>query len=253
MNQLYDLRGKVALIPGGSRGIGAQIARDLAVQGADIVIASRNKQGGEELAHEITQIGRKAISLACDVSNLDQISSLFETTIQEFGQIDILINSAGTNVTKPALEVTEKEWDHILDVNLKGLFFCCQEAAKVMIPRKQGKIINISSVGGVKSYKRLGPYVSSKAGVIHLTRCLASEWARYNILVNSIAPGLISTEINEKEMADKDWLENAVKAIPLRRLGVPQDISNIALYLVSDASNYVTGQTFYIDGGTLSE
>ncbi|OLO37899.1 hypothetical protein BTR23_13250 [Alkalihalophilus pseudofirmus] len=250
---MEDFKEKVIVVTGGSRGLGAQMVRDFASKGANVVISSRNQEVCEDLAHEIREYGVNALPIACDVGNLNDIRQLFEKTLQQFGRIDVLINNAGANVTKPATEVTEEDWDMIYDVNIKGLFFCSQEAAKIMIKQNQGKIINISSVGGVKPYKRIAPYTASKAAVIHLTKSLASEWAKNGILVNSIAPGLISTEINKSEMENKQWLEGAIKAIPLRRLGEPKDISSIALYLASDAANYVTGQTFFIDGGTLSE
>ncbi|WP_078428246.1 SDR family NAD(P)-dependent oxidoreductase [Alkalihalobacterium alkalinitrilicum] len=250
---MENFKEKVIVVTGGSRGLGAQMVRDFASKGANVVISSRNQEVCQDLAHEIRENGVNALPIACDVGNLNDIRQLFEKTLQQFGRIDVLINNAGANVTKPATEVTEEDWDMIYDVNIKGLFFCSQEAAKIMIKQNQGKIINISSVGGVKPYKRIAPYTASKAAVIHLTKSLAAEWARNGILVNSIAPGLISTEINKSEMENKKWLEGAIKAIPLRRLGEPKDISSIALYLASDAANYVTGQTFFIDGGTLSE
>ncbi|MBU8906253.1 SDR family NAD(P)-dependent oxidoreductase [Desertibacillus haloalkaliphilus] len=253
MEQLYDFSGKVVVVTGGSRGIGAEMVRDFASRGADIVISSRNKASCEKVAHEVRDLGRKALSVACDVGKLADIQNLFKKTMDEFGRVDLLVNNAGANVTKPALDVNEEEWDLINNVNIKGLFFSCQEAAKIMVKQNQGKIINISSVGGVKPYKRIAPYTATKAAVIHMTRSLAAEWARYNIHVNSIAPGLIATEINKKERENKEWLEKATKAIPFRRLGEPKDISQTALYLASGAADYITGQTFYIDGGTLSE
>lgn len=253
MDERFDLNGKVILVTGGSRGLGAEMVRDFARQGADVIISSRNIEKCEEIAHEVNQMGRKALPVACDVSKLHEIDSLFKRALDEFGKLDVAVNNAGANVTKPAVDVTEKDWDFIFDVNIKGLFFCCQQAGKIMIQQNSGKIINLSSVGGAKSYKRIAPYTASKAAVIHMTRSLASEWARYNVYVNSIAPGLISTDINEEEISDERLFKKMIKAIPLRRLGNPHDVSTMAVYLASDASNYVTGQTFYLDGGTLAE
>lgn len=253
MGKVLEIPDRVVVITGGSRGIGAEMAREFAAAGADLVLASRNRENCELVAREIRELGRRVLTVSCDVAKLSDIRNLFKVTIEEFGRLDVLVNNAGANVTKYAVEVTEDEWDFIYDVNIKGLFFCCQEAAKIMIQQNSGKIINISSVGGTKPYKRIAPYTASKAAVIHLTKSLAAEWARYNIRVNSIAPGLICTEINAKERENEAWLEGAVKAIPLRRLGEPKDISQIALFLLTDAADYITGQTFYIDGGTLSE
>ncbi|WP_085991171.1 SDR family NAD(P)-dependent oxidoreductase [Oceanobacillus senegalensis] len=254
MTNLLDLSGKVILIAGGSRGIGAQMARDYAEQGANLVIASRNLDACSSLGLEITATSHvEVLPVRCDMANLDDIRSMYRQTVDKFGKVDIIVNNAGVNRTKPAIEVTEDDFDFTFDVNIKGLFFSCQEAAKIMMDQGHGKIINISSVGGLKPYKRIAPYTASKASVIHLTKSLASEWARYGIIVNSIAPGLISTEINEKEFEDERWLNKILKTIPMRKLGDPKDISNIGLYLASDLSNYITGQTFPIDGGTLTE
>ena len=253
MGKVLDISDKVVLITGGSRGIGAAMAREFAAAGADLVLASRNRESCEIVANEVRELGRRAITVTCDVSKLSDIRNMYKVVMEELGRLDVLVNNAGANATKYAVEISEEDWDFIYDVNIKGLFFCCQEAAKIMIGQNSGKIKNISSVGGVKPYKRIAPYTASKAAVIHLTKSLAAEWARYNIRVNSIAPGLIGTEINAKERENKEWLEGAVKAIPLRRLGEPSDISQIALFLLTDAADYITGQTFFIDGGTLSE
>lgn len=249
MENVLDLTGKVALITGGSRGLGAQMARDYAKNGADVVVVSRNKEACEEVAHEVTQMNRRAIALSADVTKMSDIQSMLKTTIDEFGKLDILVNNAGANATNPVLEATEEEWDFIYNINLKALYFCSQQAAKVMIPQKSGKIINISSIGGSRAYRNIAAYGASKAAVMHLTRTFSNEWARYNILVNSIAPGLIATDINKDDLADPKVLDRMLKMIPLRRLGQPSDISAMALFLASDVSNYITGQTFIVDGG----
>ncbi|WP_077211731.1 SDR family NAD(P)-dependent oxidoreductase [Bacillus dakarensis] len=249
MENVLDLTGKVALITGGSRGLGAQMARDYAKNGADVVVVSRNKEACEEVAHEVTQMNRRAIALSADVTKMRDIQSMLKTTIDEFGKLDILVNNAGANATNPVLEATEEEWDFIYNINLKALYFCSQQAAKVMIPQKSGKIINISSIGGSRAYRNIAAYGASKAAVMHLTRTFSNEWARYNILVNSIAPGLIATDINKDDLADPKVLDRMLKMIPLRRLGQPSDISAMALFLASDVSNYITGQTFIVDGG----
>lgn len=253
MDLRFDLTGKTILVTGGSRGLGAHMALTFAHHGADLVIVSRNKEKCEEMAHEITKMGRIALPIAADVGELEQIDNVFQATLDEFGKLDILVNNAAVNVTKPAVDVTEEDWDYMMDVNLKGLFFYSQRAGRIMIAQNYGKIINMASVGGAKTYKRIAPYTASKAAVIHLTRSLASEWARYNVLVNAIAPGLIATDINREELSDERLFNKMLKQIPLRRLGQPEDVSVIALYLASDVSNYVTGQTFFIDGGALAE
>ncbi|WP_216829836.1 SDR family NAD(P)-dependent oxidoreductase [Alkalihalobacterium elongatum] len=245
----WDFSGKTVVITGGSRGIGAQLAHDFAEYGANIVIVGRNLEKAEEVVQEISKHQGRHLAVSCDVSKIEDINRLFDTVEKEYKSLDVLINGAGVNVTKPAVEVTENEWDYILDINLKGLFFCCQRAAKTMMSQNKGKIINISSTGGIKPLQVVAPYMSSKAAVIHLTKGLALEWSRYNIFVNAIAPGLIPTEINAEDFKNTKWVEKSIKGIPLRRLGHPEDLSSISLYLASEQSNYVTGQTFVIDGG----
>lgn len=251
---LMDLTGKVILVAGGSRGIGEQMVRDFAEQGANVVIASRNLDKCAEIAEEVSaEHGVKALPVRCDMGNVEDIKNMYKEAFNEFKKIDIAVNNAAVNRTKPALEVEEEDFDYTFQVNVKGLFFSCQEAAKIMIEQEHGKIINISSLGGIKPYKRIAPYTASKAAVIHLTKSLASEWARYGLIVNSIAPGLISTEINEKEFQDERWVNKILKTVPMRKFGDTKDISNMALYLASDLSNYITGQTFVVDGGTMTE
>lgn len=253
MTDKFDLSGKVAVVTGGSKGIGYQIVKEYAEAGANVVIASRNMNKCEEMAHEISAIGVKALPVKCNVGNLEDINTMFSIVKKEFNKLDILVNNAGVYQTKPDIKVTENDWDAIFDINLKGLFFCAQNAAKLMHEHNGGRIINMASATGVKPLKRMSPYTTSKAAVIHLTRSLASEWARYNIQVNSIAPGIIHTDINSDELGNKELAAKTLKRIPLRRYGTPADISSMALYLASDAASYVTGQTFYVDGGFLAE
>jgi NAD(P)-dependent dehydrogenase (short-subunit alcohol dehydrogenase family) len=253
LNHLFDLTDKIALITGGSRGIGKQIVKTYAAQGAAVIIASRNVEDCHKVAQEVTQEGGKAMAIRCDMANLDDIANMFKQIVDTFGKLDILVNNAGVSITKPSIEITKEDWDTMFDINIKGLFFSCQEAAKIMIEQGKGKIINVSSIGGIKTFKRIAPYGASKAAVIHLTKSLASEWARHGIFVNGIAPGLISTDINTEEIADEKLLQKMLKMIPLRHLGQPSDIATMALYLGCDASNFMTGQTISIDGGVTSE
>ncbi|MBD3107306.1 SDR family oxidoreductase [Bacillus sp. AGMB 02131] len=253
MNELFNLTNKIALITGGSRGIGRQIVKTYAAQGATVIIASRNINDCQKVAEEVIQSGGNAMAISCDMANLEDIANMYKQIEDEFGKLDILVNNAGVSITKPSIEVTKEDWDTMFDINIRGLFFSCQEAAKIMIKQEKGKIINVSSIGGIKTFKRIAPYGASKAAVIHLTKSLASEWARYGIFVNGIAPGLISTDINTEEVSDEKLLQKMLRMIPLRHLGQPSDIAAMALYLASDASNFMTGQTISIDGGVTSE
>jgi NAD(P)-dependent dehydrogenase (short-subunit alcohol dehydrogenase family) len=253
LNSLLDLSEKVAIVTGGSRGIGKQIVKALSSQRAIVVIASRNIKQCNQVAEEVIHEGGKALAVECDVSNLGEIKNMFQIVSDTFGRLDILVNNAGVSITKPSIEITNEDWDTMFDINSKGLFFSCQEAAKIMIEQGNGKIINISSIGGIKTFKRIAPYGASKAAVIQLTKSLASEWARYGILVNGIAPGLISTDMNTAEIADERLLRKMLNLIPLRRLGQPSDIAMMSVFLASNASNFMTGQTISIDGGVTSE
>jgi NAD(P)-dependent dehydrogenase (short-subunit alcohol dehydrogenase family) len=253
LSSLFDLNGKVAIVTGGSRGIGKQIVKAFSSQGAIVVIASRNIQRCNQVAEEVIQEGGEALAVGCDVANLGEIQNMFQMVSDTFGRLDILVNNAGVSITKPSIEVTSEDWDTMFNINIKGLFFACQEAAKIMMEQGSGKIINISSIGGIKTFKRIAPYGASKAAVIQLTKSLASEWARHGILVNGIAPGLISTDINTAEIEDERLLKKMLNLIPLRRLGQPSDIAMMSVFLASNTSNFMTGQTISIDGGVTSE
>ena len=247
---LFDLTGEVAIIIGGSRGIGFAIAKGLAQAGASVVIASLTVENTQKAAKALEAEGLEAMAIQTDVNDLQSISTLVSKVIIDFGKIDILVNSAGVIVRKLAEEVSEREWDYILDVNLKGLFFCSQLVGKEMIKRRKGKIINISSDVSQIVRGGLSVYSISKAGLSQLTRALAVEWAKYNIQVNAIAPGTTLTEMT-KSFLEKNptLLEERKRANPTGRLGEPSDYIGAAIFLASKTSDFVNGQTYFIDGG----
>jgi NAD(P)-dependent dehydrogenase (short-subunit alcohol dehydrogenase family) len=247
---LFDLTGEVAIIIGGSRGIGFAIAKGLAQAGASVVIASLTVENTQKAAKALEAEGLEAMAIQTDVNDLQSISTLVSKVIIDFGKIDILVNSAGVIVRKLAEEVSEREWDFILDVNLKGLFFCSQLVGKEMIKRRKGKIINISSDVSQIVRGGLSVYSISKAGLSQLTKALAVEWAKYNIQVNAIAPGTTLTEMT-KSFLEKNptLLEERKRANPTGRLGEPSDYIGAAIFLASKTSDFVNGQTYFIDGG----
>ena len=248
---LFDLKEKVAIVTGGNSGIGFAIAGGLAGAGAAVVVANRNAEAGQKAADAIRGEGFIATSVPTDVSEKSSVTNLVATVMQDFKRIDILVNSAGVIDRGPVEDFTEAQYDYIMDINLKGLFFCCQLIGKEMIKQGKGKIVNISSnVSEVIQAGRV-VYAASKAGVSHLTRGLALEWAKYNINVNAIGPGPTITELNktyfEENPAD---LQERIDSIPMARVGDPMDLVGAAIFLSSEASNYVTGQTLLVDGGS---
>jgi NAD(P)-dependent dehydrogenase (short-subunit alcohol dehydrogenase family) len=246
----FNLGGKVALITGGSKGIGKNIAMDLAQAGAKIVIVSRHLAEGRQVAQEIEKSYGPATALYADISRTDTLRPMVEAATEAMGKIDILINNAGTNIRKPALDFREDEWDTVLNTNLKGTFFCSQAVAKTMANAGGGKIINISSAAGGTAVPWLTPYSVSKAGIIHLTRALALEWARYNITVNGIAPSYMETPLTREWLSDPKRRNLIAKRSPLNRVGRPTDLSGTLLLFASDDSNFITGQTLFVDGGS---
>jgi len=249
--KIFDLTGKAAIVTGGNSGIGFAIARGLATAGATVVIANRTAEEGQKAADSLTAEGHQAMAFQTDVSDKSSVSYLVKAVIDEFSKVDILVNSAGVIARGPVEDFTEDQWDYIININLKGLFFCCQLVGQEMIKRKKGKIINISSnVSEVIQPGRV-VYAVSKAGVSHLTRGLALEWAKYNINVNAIGPGATITELNKKYFEENpDDLQERIDSIPMARIGYPPDHVGAAIYLASEASNYVTGQTLLVDGGS---
>ena len=249
----FSLEGKVALITGGSRGIGKATAIDFAKAGADVVVTSRKLPDLELVVDEIKGLGRKSLAVATHVGRLDQINSLVETVVKEFGRIDILVNNAGTSpVYTNSLDLEERAWDVIMNLNLKGLFFLSQAVAKVMKEHNGGKIINVASMDGYRPEYKIGAYAISKAGVVMATKVMALEWSEFNIRVNAIAPGPIHTQL-----LDSHWVvapedkEELIKRVALKRIAEPEEIAGAMIYLASDASSFVTGQTVVVDGGCL--
>jgi dehydrogenase/reductase SDR family protein 4 len=246
----FSLKGKVAIVTGGSRGIGRAIALTYAEAGADVCIASRTAEDLEKVAVEIRALGRKALVVPTNVASKADVDNMVEQTIKEFGKIDILVNNAGMNIMVPLMELREDGWDKVMNNNLKSGYLCSQAAAtKCMIEKKTGIIINISSIAGRFPIYQLGAYSVAKAGVVMLTRVLSWELAQHGIRVNGIGPGLIHTDLGDPVMS-APALEMMVNVgVPMKRLGEPEEIVGAALYLASDASSYMSGQTMYIDGG----
>ncbi len=248
---IFDLTGKVAIVTGGNQGIGLAISRGLAQAGAAVIIANRRAEEGAKAAQSLKQEGLNAASISTDVRDESSIAAMVAKTIENYGKIDILVNNAGVIVRKLAEEITREDWDHMININLRGMFFCCQFVGKEMIKQKKGKIINISSDASQRATPERSVYATSKAGVSHLTRCLAVEWAKYNINVNAIGPGPTITPLNEqyyKENPDK--LKQMIESLPLGRVGDTSDYMGAAVFLASEASNFMTGQTLLIEGGS---
>jgi len=249
----FSLNGKVALITGGSRGIGKAIALCLAEAGADVIIASRKLPDLEVAALEISQMGRRVLAVPANVRHLPEIDNLVKKSIEEFGRIDILVNNAGTNpVFGSVFNIDEKVWEVTIGLNLKGYFFLSQAAGKIMRDKGGGNIINIASEDGFRPGVGLGVYSISKAGVIMLTQVLAQEWGQYNIRVNAIAPGVVRTKFSELLWTDPVIAKEAEKNTALGRIAEPEEIANAALFLASEASSYMIGQTLLLDGGHFS-
>ena len=249
----FSLENKVALVTGGSRGIGRATALGLARAGAEVVVTSRKLSDLEVVASEIKGMGRRSLAVSAHVGRMEQIAGLVERVVAEFGRIDILVNNAGTSpVFTPVLDLEERAWDALMNLNLKGLVFLSQAVARVMKEKGGGQIVNVASVDGFKPEVNIGAYAISKAGVIMATKVMAQEWAQYNIRVNAIAPGMIHTRLLDShwEVAPED--KSAVlKKILMERIAEPEEIVGAMIYLVSDAASYVTGQTFVVDGGYL--
>lgn len=252
---MFELNGKVALVTGARQGMGKSHALTLAKQGAKVVVTDIDENDCQKVAEEIKSQGGEAIAFKLDVSKAEEVEQVFNSAVKHFGRLDILVNNAGVFNPKPFLEITESDWDKLIDINLKGEFFCAQKAAKEMAKNKWGRIINIASIssGGVGIGMEWGShYTASKGGVIGMTEAMAIELAPLGINVNAIAPGAIDTPML-RTGAEAEELQKYTQDIPLKRIGKPEEVSAAVAFLASEESSYITGATFYVDGGWLTQ
>ncbi|KAL0489689.1 gluconate 5-dehydrogenase [Acrasis kona] len=238
-----QLEGKIALVTGAGKGIGRAIAIGMAEQGADVAILSRTRQDLEDVAKEIINLGRKAYIVTADVSKVSDIEEAVRDVQSQTNRIDILVNNAGMNIRTPAIDVTEEDWNKIMDTNLKSAFFLSREVARIMKEQNTGRIINISSVAGCVAIRTGVVYGAAKAGMIHMTKILAMEFAKYGINVNGIGPWYFKTPLTEKVLSNKEYLDEVISRTPMGRVGELKELVGPAVFLASDSSSYITGQT----------
>ena len=248
-NGLFDLTGQVAIVTGTSRGLGQYFARALAKAGADLVLTSRTRESLVSFESEIRALGRRAVSLELDVRSQESIEKMAADAEDAYGQIHILVNNAGCNIRKPALDVQWEDWNKILDTNLRGSFFVAQAVARRMIAKGYGRIVNIGSVTCVAGYAGLAPYGASRGGVRQMTMSLADDWGKHGVTVNCLAPGWFRTEQTKVLYENQEWVDYLVDRIPMKRPGQPNDLDGAVVFLASESSRYITGQTLLVDGG----
>jgi gluconate 5-dehydrogenase len=251
IKNLFDLRGKVAIVTGGSGGFGRAAAIGLAVHGADVAVTSRTLASLEETAKEVKKQGKKALPISCDVTDPKSVQGMVDQTVKEFGKVDILVTSAGIAMRSPAEDFPIADWQKVMDTNVKGTFLCCQAAGRVMIKQGGGKIITVSSIRGLLGHPGgYAAYGTSKGAVHLLTRQLATEWAKYKINVNSIAPCIFWTPLTEPILNDKKLYDIFMSRIPWGRAAEPEDFIGALVFLSSAASEFITGDILYVDGGS---
>ncbi|SEH43163.1 2-deoxy-D-gluconate 3-dehydrogenase [Halobacillus karajensis] len=249
MNYFPDLKKKAVIVTGGSKGIGKSIALAFAEHGSKVVIVGRDESSLIEATNELKKLHMDCSYITADLTNVDEITRMIDQAVSRMGALDVLVNNAGINITKPALQINEEDWDQVLDINLKASFFCSQKAAEYMIPKESGKIVNIASQMAFVGYWNRASYCSSKGGIVQLTKALAVEWAEHGVNVNAVAPTFIKTELTEKMFKDKAFAEDVYRRIPLGNLADPQDVAGSVLYLSSNLSKFITGETIKVDGG----
>ena len=249
MSDLFDLTGKVAIVAGGAGGIGRALAVGLAEAGADIIVADSRIDQLEEVADKIRALGRQFLAVNVDITQEPSVANMVDTVLKEFKHIDILVNAAGTIVRKTGEEIPIEEWQKVMDVNVRGVFICCQAVGRVMIKQGGGKILSLSSVRGRFGADGAAAYSPSKGAIDSMTRTLAFEWAKYNIFVNAIAPCVIESDLTRPLLADPETAKRLTGHIPFGRLAKTDDLIGPTLFLVSKASDFVTGQIIFVDGG----
>jgi len=243
------LDGRVALVTGASRGLGRAIALNLAEAGADLALVARSRSALDDTAAAVVTLGRRAVALPADVAVEAEVEAAVERALVAYGAVDILVNNSGVATVKPLVDTTPAEWRQILETNLTGAFNCCRAVAPGMIARRRGKVVNVASVLGAHGLPGYAAYSASKGGLLALTRALAVEWARHNVQVNAIAPGWFVTSMNEETFADARTRDRLLRDVPARRTGRPEELGPLVVYLASAASDYVTGEVVFVDGG----
>jgi 2-deoxy-D-gluconate 3-dehydrogenase len=246
----FDVTGRTVVVTGASRGLGRAMAIAFGEAGANVVLTGRDGQALEDARRATEKAGGRTLAVTMEVTDRAAVDRAAQQTVDTFGTIDVLVNNAGIVKVQPFLEVTDADIARLLDVNLVGAVRCCQAFGRVMVDRKRGKIVNVSSIGGIigRTYGEVA-YAATKAGLIGLTRCLAVEWARYNVCVNAVCPGVFRTEMNDHVFADAKLREQVERRIAFRRLGAPQELAPTVLFLASSASDFMTGEAIVVDGG----
>ena len=250
MHSAFDLTGKTAFVTGASRGLGRAMALAFGESGANVVLTGRDSRALDEAVDATRKAGGRAVGVTMEVTARGSVDHAVACAVEAFGSIDILVNNAGVVAVQPFLEVTDGDFNRMLDVNLLGAFRCCQAVGRLMVANQRGKIVNIASIGGLigRTYGEVA-YAATKAGLLGLTRCLAVEWARYNVAVNAVCPGIFRTELNDHAFEDAEVRRQVERRIPFRRLGTPQELAPAVLFLASAASDFMTGETIVVDGG----
>ncbi len=248
---MFSLEGEVAVITGAGQGIGEAMAKGLGAAGASIAITDINMERASNLAESLGKLGIRALPFKVNVTDANSVEQMTADVVKAFGTVDILINNAGINRREECIKMSEEDWDAVIDVNLKGTFLCSRACGRIMVKNKKGKVINLASMMSAVAQPNRGPYAASKGGIVQFTKVLALEWAPYNINVNAIGPGYVLTEINKNLMEDRETFEYFTNKIPMGRWSTTEDLLGSVIFLSSKASEYITGQVLYVDGGYL--